>query len=380
MSQSSLRRRAASLMLTAILAAAANLAITGANPIAAAVPPFSIVALGTIPHGASADDCTPNGLNNRGQVVGEIGGQGGPPTGTAHAFLWQGGTMKDLGGLPGFTGSVAWSINERGEIAGNSLNAPFLGQQLPWTLFHGTFTQGPGALYPDAGAINSTGAVGGQWLSVDAAAQAVVWRVGSPELLPPAGFDSSVNALNDSGVAVGDVEVTVRSGYGFATVPRAVLWRQGLLTDLGRLGTPPGPPINGRGALALGVNASGWVVGWSVTAADADHGFVWIAGHMHDLGTLPNFSSSIAREINGSGDIVGDSSVYLPGLGTSVSRAVLWHQGRPIDLNSLKPSSFAGTLLSAHLINDRGQIVGLYSANPLGSITESCFLMTPVNG
>jgi uncharacterized membrane protein len=36
-----------------------------------------------------------------------------------HAVLWQNGTIKDLGTLGG-PDSVAWQINERGEIAGQS--------------------------------------------------------------------------------------------------------------------------------------------------------------------------------------------------------------------------------------------------------------------
>src|SRR5256712_12337993 len=37
-----------------------------------------------------------------------------------HAFLWQDGTMTDLGGLPGYQFSVAWDINDRGQVVGSS--------------------------------------------------------------------------------------------------------------------------------------------------------------------------------------------------------------------------------------------------------------------
>ena len=54
-------------------------------------------------------------INDRGQVVGE----GKNASGAWHAFLWQNGTMTDLGTLGGKK-SAATSINERGEIVGTS--------------------------------------------------------------------------------------------------------------------------------------------------------------------------------------------------------------------------------------------------------------------
>ena len=44
---------------------------------------------------------------------------------TSHAFLWQNGVMKDLGTLPGDYYSVGYSINNRGQIVGQSCDANF---------------------------------------------------------------------------------------------------------------------------------------------------------------------------------------------------------------------------------------------------------------
>lgn len=56
------------------------------------------------------------GINDAGQVVGSSGAATG-----SRAFLWEGGTMTDLGDLPG-GGDVsrAYGINEAGQVVGNS--------------------------------------------------------------------------------------------------------------------------------------------------------------------------------------------------------------------------------------------------------------------
>jgi probable HAF family extracellular repeat protein len=64
--------------------------------------------------------CTiPNGINNRGQIVGQSNLTGDAET---HAFLWEKGTLADIGTLGGTFGS-ANSINEAGEVAGGATTA-----------------------------------------------------------------------------------------------------------------------------------------------------------------------------------------------------------------------------------------------------------------
>ena len=59
-------------------------------------------------------------LNNRGQVVGRSFTIVEGEISSMHAFVWEDGTLTDLGALPGDARRFGWDINDRGQIVGQS--------------------------------------------------------------------------------------------------------------------------------------------------------------------------------------------------------------------------------------------------------------------
>src|SRR5215207_8049071 len=80
--------------------------------------------LGTLPGGTESGA---SDINNTGQIVGSsyipVPGEEGGDLGNNHAFLYSGGQMQDLGTLPGGIGSIAYSVNDSGQVVGVSLTS-----------------------------------------------------------------------------------------------------------------------------------------------------------------------------------------------------------------------------------------------------------------
>jgi probable HAF family extracellular repeat protein len=149
-------------------------------------------------------------------------------------------------------------------------------------------------------------------------------------------------ASDSTAYGISDVDEIVGEING-----RAFVARLGVLEDLGVL------PGDARSS-ARGVNNKGQVVGTSFTATGIARAVLWDLGRMRALGTLPGDAASEARAVNIHGDVVGRSGIA----DLSSSRAVVWQNGVPIDLNGR--ISVAGWLLTnATSINDIGQIVGV---------------------
>ncbi len=243
----------------------------------------------------------------------------------AHAFrMGEGGELSDLGALPGGGTSEPLGTSAGGLIAGISEN----GQLDPLV---------PG--FP----------VG----------RAVLWQNGNITDLGvlEGGYESQANGVNSKGEVAGvftNATPDANSMYGLGYQARAFFWQDGVMQDLGTLGT-------GTDAEAILINERGQVVGWSyVSSAQivclgllpitlATDSFIWDKEHgMRDLGGLGGMCT-MAADLNNRGQVVGFSDLN----GDAVQHAFLW-DGSIHDLGG----SLGGQQSGAFAVNDSGEAAG----------------------
>jgi len=244
----------------------------------------------------------------------------------SHTFQWNLGVRTDLGALTDGVSSQANWISASGLIAGTSEN----GEIDP--LFSG---------FPEF--------------------RAVLWkngRITDLGTLPEGGFESSANAVNSKGQAIGWATNTILDADSLAApgfLPNqtwAFLWQHGAMQDLGTLGT-------GTDAMSEFINERGQVVGYSYTGTpktsfcifpETTHSFIWDEKNkMRDLGTLGG-SCAIATGINDNGVAVGDNVNDQ-----TIQRAFSWKDGVIQDLGG----TLGGLETGAQGINESGQVAGI---------------------
>jgi probable HAF family extracellular repeat protein len=232
-----------------------------------------------------------------------------------HAFLWKDGAMHDLGTLGG-PDSIAFNVNERGQIAGN------------------TFTSFTGN-------------------SVSPIPNAVPFLWENGKMINLGGFGGTYGAendLNNRGQVVGFSFIAGDMGF------HPFLWSQGKLFDLGTFGGTDGE--------AIGLNDAGDVVGYAefpIPCPGCDsfgeevfHAALWKYGRMIDIGPVEGDRCSAADSINSRGQVVGGSGICFGSV-----NAFLWEESGPaVDLNALVPTGSPLHLVEAISINDRGEIAG----------------------
>jgi probable HAF family extracellular repeat protein len=225
-----------------------------------------------------------------------------------HAFLWQDeGPMQDLGTLGG-PDSIGEFANDRGQVAGVSFTSfvanPSTGipTQDPFLWDDGEMID-LGTLGGTAGwpwSLNNRGQVTGQSnLADDVHFHAFLWTRGVLKDLGTLGGDnSSARWINDAGEVVG--RATLYPGlinrHGF-------LWKNGVMIDLGI-------PAGDTCGTAYAINSSGQIVGDSGNCHGFNRGFLWEnGGPIVDLQTLVPPGSDITivetNYINDSGEISG---------------------------------------------------------------------------
>ena len=155
-----------------------------------------------------------NALNNRDEVVGDAGSANG-----VHAFLYSGGSIHDLGALPGYSESHGLGINDSGQVIGSADDISASGEGL-----HRAF------LYQN-GAMKDLGTLGG--------------------------INSVAYGINNAGVVVGwadnltGAEPFVYSGGVmrdlFALVPDGGAWSTGMAETINDKGQIAGTAFHNGG-------------------------------------------------------------------------------------------------------------------------------------
>jgi len=270
-----------------------------------------LVDLGTL----GGNQSLASSLNNEGIVVGISQNAIPDPVslfglGTqTRAFLWQNGVMHDLGTLGG-PDAVAITVNERGQVVGYSFTnaTPNPGTGIPTTdpflWDHGTMIDlgTLGGTNANVGSlalvINNKGQVAGTSnLAGDVNFHAFLWDRGTLlDLGTLGGSFSTTFWINDAGDVVGWAATT---GDQFA---HAALWREREITDLGTL---DGDCFS----QAEAVNSKGQIVGLSFSCATGTaRAVLWEEGAIIDLNTLvpanTNLSLADAFNINDRGEIL----------------------------------------------------------------------------
>jgi uncharacterized membrane protein len=247
----------------------------------------------------------------------------------ANAFQWKNGGQTDLGVLPGGIGSQVNWISANGLMAGISDN----GQQDP--------------LNPALPQVH-----------------AVVWRDGTMTDLGAlfGGYDTWALSVNSRGEIVGEAYNTIPDSYsmfGYGYQSRAFYWNNGVVQDLGTLGT-------GNDAAAGLINERGQVIGVSFTSSTPDSfctiygfslfnfttgSFLWDKKNgMKDISSLGGGCTE-ALDLNNQGQVVGVAS--LPG--DTQAHPFVWNAATGMtDLLDPSDSSFG----YAAAENARGDITG----------------------
>jgi probable HAF family extracellular repeat protein len=247
---------------------------------------------------------SPGGINAAADVVGFTESD---KTGTITAAEWpDSSTPTNLGSLAGVqnlvTAPEATAINDNGLITGFGSDGH---GEAGFTIQGSTVTRLPAL--PNGGvdvipvAVSNSGLVVGKADNSTTGTQAAEWSNGAITALGglPGSTDSQATAVNASGEAVGtSVDPADSDGH-------AVLYANGTVTDLHAPGT--GDPESDAEANAI--NDSGVIVGQGGNG-DA---FVYSNGQATDLNTLiaagSGFTLNVATGINDNGVIVGTASL-----------------------------------------------------------------------
>lgn len=230
--------------------------------------------------------------------------------------------------------------------------------------------------------IKNNGLASGAAVTASGAMHAVLWfkgwkiDIGKPGLGGP---NSAAFGVNEFGQAVGQAETSVADtedfcgfkSYGFSSSTACLpfVWQDGVMARLATLG--------GENGFANQINIRGEVAGIAETSVTDPtpgcpvHQFapvVWEHGRVHELPAYPGDTDGIAAAINDKGEVAGASGNCAPfnpnsGLYLNEEHALVWKDGKAIDLGNLGPNGIPGAGNHACAINNDGVAVGHATSN-----------------
>ncbi|MDQ2986921.1 MAG: DUF3466 family protein [Armatimonadota bacterium] len=296
------------------------------------------------PRGAVSWGTYVSDINDLGQVVGVWRKFGGYD----RAFIWENGVATDLGGFGG-NGTHAVAINNAGTVVGNSRDVHGVRLAFVWTKEGGMKRLFPSRSSTWATGINEAGDVvgsgyGGAFLVSDGVTTVLPLRF-------PNGQSYTAD-INDIGEIVGgDFQYQGETPY-------PTLWIKGVNFGL------PG----GGFAWPMRINNNGQIAGYTGFWGSLGEPVTWINRQIIYLPMLAYGGQAL--DIDENGLIVG----YLHDESYR-SRAVVWRNLQISNLNNRALKAAGWHLISAHAINERGQIIGRGSFK--GSYPS--YLLTPVS-
>jgi probable HAF family extracellular repeat protein len=172
------------------------------------------------------------GINDRGQMAGV---SGNCTTFNIHALLWQDGRVVDLGNLGGKINNVAYDINNLGQVVGYSdLPGDTTMHSYLWQKSTGMKDLGtlPGDVGSDADGINNLGqVVGGSW-DAEGNERAILWQNGVMTdlntLIPadsPLHLIEATGTINDYGQIAGiALQISTGETHAFLATPTMERW------------------------------------------------------------------------------------------------------------------------------------------------------------
>ena len=305
---------------------------------------YSIHDLGTLGGSSSwAEYITPNGI---------ICGWSETDKGEVHGFLWDNGTMVDIGSLG--VNSEAQGCNDSKQVVGRYQNNNNKSRSFLWKNGIITDIGTLGGDTSEAWGITESGVITGASRTNAGYENGYIYENGKMVSIGTLGGRSSVAyRMNNAHIVTGYSQTTSGDYHAF-------LYHDGSMIELGTL--------DGTSSNATDSNDFKQVSGSYRNSENLYHAYIWEHGVMQDIGTLGG-SQSFAEGINNSKQVVGHSLTS-----GGIYHAYVWQNGIMTDLNSLINNS-GWELARATYINDQGQIVGIGSING----EEHGYLLTPTD-